>query len=254
VSPLIGLLGREDDPVLRLEIVDMLNELTGKDFREDAQLWGGWWDANRATFSEADAAEDKGRTYFFDVGLRTRRVMFLIDVSGSMAREDAQRISRLEYAARELETATGKLPPNACFCVLAFAGDLRRFPAQPPAVGRSKDAKLAAYWLRRIKPTGATNTYGALMTALTDPLGPDTIVLLSDGNPFRCTYRGRNYSEHEQILSEVRRANSERQVRIHAVALLNGGDLGGEDEDAAAAADFLRRLAEDNRGEFREIR
>jgi len=67
--------------------------------------------------------------------------------------------------------------------------------------------------------------------------------------------RGQTYSEPEQILAEIRRANALRRIHIHTVALLSGAFTGKtEVEDAAAATDFLRRLALQNRGQFREIR
>ena len=86
------------------------------------------------------------------------------------------------------------------------------------------------------------------------PFDADTIVLLSDGNPFKCTWQGENFSEHEQILWRVRQANEKRGARIHTVALLTGARRADKQEDSQAAAEFLRRLAGAHRGEFREIR
>jgi len=255
IGPLIQRLREEDEPWLRLDLAEALNRITGKEFGTDADLWSAWWAANRTVFGKPAAPVRDGRTYFFDLGMRTRRLVFLIDVSASMSREDESRVSRLEYAARELERTVAKLPREARFVIVAFSSGFRRFPDQDPDQGTREDAKAAATWLRAIKPTGATNTYGALMQALAGRFPADTIVLLSDGNPYRCSYRGKTYSEPEQILAEVRRANALRRVHIHTVALLSGAFAGrAEAEDAAAAADFLRRLAAQNRGEFREIR
>lgn len=248
---LIRRLAAENDEVLQLDIAEVLNRFTGKEFGVDHGLWRAWWNANRKQFELGGKPDDSGRTYFFELGMRTRRVVFLIDVSASMSREDERRISRLEYAARELSRAIDKLPANARFRVFGFAAAIRRFPEK--GAGDKFDAADAGRWLRSLKPAGSTNTYGALMEALHDPFRPDAIVLLSDGNPYRCSWRGKNFDEHEQILAEVRRVNG-AAVKIHTVALLSGAVMASDNEDAGAASEFLRRLAARNRGEFREIR
>jgi Mg-chelatase subunit ChlD len=252
---LIATLARDTDRRVRLDLLETLNELTGRDFGDDTELWRAWWQAQRETFAgPGDRRDGTGRVYFFDVGMRTAAVVFVIDVSASMSRQDEQRIARLEYAARELGQAVRKLPPATRFRVLAFASEVRHFPARQREQGDRTDAAKAMRWLRSLKPAGATNTYGALMQALSDPLEPDTIVLLSDGNPYRCAYQGKTFSEHEQILAEVRRVNRRRGIRIHTVALLSGVYSDDDAEDAASAAEFLRRLARENAGECREVR
>jgi len=251
---LIARLAQDTDRRVRLDLLEKLNELTGRDFGVDTDLWRAWWQAQREDFAGPVDRDRTGRVYFFDVGMRTASVVFVIDVSASMSRQDEQRIARLEYAARELGQAVQKLPPETRFRVLAFASEVRYFPDRQREPGDKTDAARATRWLRSLKPAGATNTYGALMQALSDPLEPDTIVLLSDGNPHRCAYQGKTYSEHEQILAEVRRVNRRRGIRIHTVALLSGVYSDDDAEDAASAAEFLRRLARENAGECREVR
>ncbi|MHC4339738.1 MAG: HEAT repeat domain-containing protein [Planctomycetota bacterium] len=253
VPALTARLTAERDAALRLEVADALNAVTGKEFGSDASLWQAWWEANGDRFIEPDGHDDSGRTYFFQVGLRTSRVLFVIDVSSSMEREDERGISRQQRAARELQQTLGALPPKARFAILAFAAHVRRFPEEATDAGRDQ-ATAAVQWLQQIKPAGATNTYGALMRAFEDPVEPDSVVLLSDGNPYRCSFRGKNYSEHEQILAEVRRVNAGRQLRLHTVALLGGTSRVHRDEDPESAAEFLRRLASDNRGDFQIAR
>jgi hypothetical protein len=60
----------------------------------------------------------------------------------------------------------------------------------------------------------------------------------------------------DQIVAELREANRWRRVRVHTVALLKGeppASYAGQ-EDPAGAAQFMRRLAEENNGSFREVR
>jgi len=253
VPLLVPRLANEPLSALRLDAAESLHRLTGKEFGADHDLWRSWWSANADTFDTPGQRERAERPYFFDVGLRTDRVIFVIDVSSSMRAEDERGVSRLERAASELAAAAVRLPANARFEVLAFAGEIRRFPDDMGGADRREGAAAAA-WLNGLRPAGATNTYGAILTALQSPFAPDSIVLLSDGNPYRCSYQGRTYSEHEQILAEVEAANRARAVRIHTVALLSGAPSADSDEDAESAADFLRRLATANDGEFREIR
>jgi len=252
VALLIDRLRGEGLLPLRLDLADTLQALTGKDFGLDADLWTGWWVAAREAYAGPVEAEAGERTYFFDLGLRTSRVSFVIDVSASMATEDAAGVSRLEHAARELGRAVAALPPAARFRLLAFSAQVRRWPEDAATPGDRTQAAEAVQVLLSQKPGGATNTYAALMLALEDPFAPDAVVLLTDGSPYRCAFRGKTYAEPEQILHEVRRVNAARAVRIHAVALRSGN--GGEEDADDAAVDFLRRLAASNRGDFREIR
>jgi len=252
VDLLVGRLRAEEAGPVRLDLADALHRLTGKDFGTDADLWAAWWQAVRETWDGPGAPETGERAYFFDVSLRTSRVTFVIDVSASMATVDDAGVSRLSHAARELGSAIAALPPDARFRVIAFAAEVRGWPDAGDAPGDRTRAGEAVNALLSQKPAGATNTYAALMTAIEDPFAPDTIVLLSDGSPYRCAFRGKTYSEPEQILHEVRQANARRAIRIHALALLSGRER--DPGDADAASDFLRRLAAGNRGEFREIR
>ena len=254
VPLLLARLEAETATTTRLWVCELLHRATGKDFGGDLDLWRSWWSAQADRFEGPEEVEQSGRTYFFELGLRTEGVTFVIDVSASMEREDESGRSRVARAADELEKALGTLPAGARFRVIAFASDVRSFPELREAPVSRVGANAAMEWFRSLKPAGATNTYGALMTALTDPVRPDTIVLLSDGNPYRCAWQGETWSEHEQILAEVARVNADKRVRIHTVALLGSAQGLGEDEDVESAARFLALLAARNDGDFREIR
>jgi len=251
VTLLLDRLRTEDVGRLRLDLAEALHALTGKDFGGDSDLWSSWWAAARETWDGPEEAEAGERAYFFDLGLRTSRVTFVIDVSASMATADDTGVSRLARAAHELDSAVRALPPATRFRLLMFSGDVRGWPEEGETGDRTRAADAVTALLAQ-KPGGGTNTYAALMLALEDPFAPDAIVLLSDGSPYRCAYKGKTYAEPEQILHEVERANLRRAVRIHAVALRSGRETDASDGDAAV--DFLRRLAAANRGEFREVR
>lgn len=252
IDLLIDALDAEKDPSLVVSITDLLHRFTGREFLFDAPLWRQWWEARGENFRGPEEPDETGATRFFDVGVRGRRILFVIDCSGSMQTAGDDGWTRLNRAGQELMQALAALPPVCTFALLAYSSDVARFPES----GDARPAEAAApavQWLCGRKPSGATNTYGALMRALADPSAPDTIVLLSDGTPFRCSWQGKSYSEPEQILAEVRRANPDRAVRIHTVALLSGAFQTETEEDPLEAADFLRRLARDNGGQFVEV-
>ncbi|MGQ0614265.1 MAG: VWA domain-containing protein [Planctomycetaceae bacterium] len=242
----------ERERACRRDLAAALRSLTGKSLGRDPERWRSWWEANRATFAGPVPPEADSHVYFFDVGIQAECVLFLVDVSASMLAQDEQGRSRLERAALELQETLSRLPPEARFAIFAFASEVRRWPDSGEAAPAR--AAEAVQWLRSRKPAGSTNTYGALMGAFEDPVGPDTMVLLSDGSPYRCSWRGRSYSERDEILAEVRRANEARGVRLHAVALFTGGRRAGDAEDEEAAAAFLGGLAREHGGEFREVR
>ena len=103
--------------------------------------------------------------------------------------------------------------------------------------------------MQRLQPENGTNTWEALRVALRDE-DVDTIFFLSDGTP-----TVGKVVDQDEILAEVRELNRWRRVRIHTVALLKGeapASMGAE-ENPAASASFMRRLAEENGGDFREI-
>jgi hypothetical protein len=95
-----------------------------------------------------------------------------------------------------------------------------------------------------------TNSHEGLRKAFEDP-DVDTVFFLSDGHPTVGAV-----VDPERILADVREWNRWRRVRIHAIALLRGEPpaFAQAQEDATAASSFMRRLAEQNDGLFREVR
>jgi len=250
---LVDALRHEGDPVNQLRAAEALNRMTGKDFGWDWSLWRTWWNANALKFDGPAGRDRKSERYFFKMAMRTRRVLFVLDLSNSMSRKGRRGRTRHQIAGDELRRTLQSLPAKARFSLLAFSSSVRRWPEDQPAA-RVVQAHDAYSWFMRRRPAGATNTLAALMNALHDPLKPDTIVLLSDGNPFKCTYKGENLSQHQQILWRVREVNADKGIRIHAVALLVGARRADKEEDSRAAAEFMRRLAGDHGGKFREVR
>ncbi len=250
VPRLIAQLRIEPSSYARLDIALLLGATTGQAFGEDQSLWSGWWRAQVARRDKVDQPRVTERRTGTRQVFRAHRVIFLVDASASMNQVGGDGKSRQQKQIETMREFIGAAPRGTRYVVIAFASELRRLPARGPDVAGGK----VLPWVDALKPAGASNSYAALMRALQDPLRPDTIVMLSDGVPRHCSWRGRNYSEPEQILSEVRRVNRTALVRIHTVGMLGGISRGDERLDQESAVSFLRRLASENEGTYREVR
>ena len=250
VPRLIAQLRVDGSSYARLDIALLLGAATGQDFGEDATLWRGWWRAQVARRPRpARPVTDERRTGT-GRNFRAHRVLFLVDASASMNQVGADGKSRQQKQIETMREFIRAASRGTRYAVIAFASELRRLPSRTIDVAAGK----VLPWVDSLKPAGASNSYAALMQGLQDPFRPDTIVVLSDGIPLHCSWHGRNYSEPEQILAEVRRANRRSLVRIHTVGMLGGIPRGDELLDQESAIAFLRRLAAENEGTYREVR
>ena len=217
-----------------------------------------------------------GGVSYHGVSTPSRSILFVIDVSGSMEQEithkelfaegDYPSLRRIDIIKTELIRTIEGLESYVNFNVLSFATDI-----EPWKKGLVKANPLnkssATTWIQRLEAIGGqskqelarvglvgaanleggkTNSFGALMAALgvDEKKGVekgyevhvDTLFFLSDGYPSHG-----KFIETDDVLREVRKANSLRGVVIHTIAL-------GEFEK-----DFMRRLAHENGGTFVDL-
>jgi hypothetical protein len=243
-----------------------LETLTGKAIGEDPELWLAWWKANEATFDpgKRPAADGHGRVpfrdagetahdaagsktvSFFEIPLRSQRLAFLFDLSGSMrneARKGQPKPTKLDLLRDEFERAVGALPEETEFDVFVYRypSDFPPAPKLTRALGKLAPAtkasvRKAVKWLDDQEAKGWGAFYEPLEALLADEV--DTIVLLSDGRPSR----GR-YDRDDRILEEFPLANRFRQVAVHTVLV---GEVGADRrfmEDLAAATGGRSRAA-----------
>ena len=97
---------------------------------------------------------------------------------------------------------------------------------------------------RSLEAGGETNAYGALQLAFKDP-DVDTIYLLSDGTP-----TAGDETIAEVIRMKVRDWNRHRKVIINCIGFFPGE---ADYEDKDLAREFLRGLARDNEGFYKEL-
>lgn len=263
VARMAGAEGRLLDDLTRA-----MRALTGADIRADADLWQRYWTANREAWTgppepkeeepldptgefdaeaEAERVEEEKKTGFFGIEVKSRRLVYVIDVSGSM-NESAGDKTRAAAAKDELQRAVLALEDGALFNIVFFSSGVSVW--QDEMVEASSETRREAFdFIAEVAVEGGTNTFDALEAAFAlgdvgkgkrrepDPSGEslvDTIILLSDGQP---TF-GKTTSA-EGIRSAVREWNETRRIAIHTVAFGKGADK-----------ELMSGLAEDSGGTY----
>jgi HEAT repeat protein len=251
VVPLIEALEREDGRVQE-DLRNALRALTGEDFHYSTALWRRWWaDGGRivepappketAEKGSEGAVAGEGRSRkvesgpsaastvryaasFYGIPTKSRSILFILDVSGSMneaAGNDGE--TKISRAKEELLASLANLTPPARFNIIFFGDTVRTW--QPRMVDLSaKSLARARDFIEETYAEGGTNIFGALrdgydlagLGSRTTRLGngPDTIFLLSDGKPTRG-----EFTDPESIQREVRRWNEVFRIRIHTIGL-----------------------------------
>jgi hypothetical protein len=263
----------KEDGRLKADCARALSALTGQEFPANAELWRVWWEANREKWAgkpppkkldplgniDNPNPEKSKETGFFGIEVESRRVVFVIDISGSMAAAmggtgpDAKK-SRAETAKAELTRVLGALEDGTLFNMVFFSTAVRVWK---PDMQKADSAtrKEAQEYVAGLQIGGATNTYDALEAAFglgdmgkgkkkeSDPAGDarvDTIVFLSDGKPTQ----GRT-TDPDAIRAAVREWNRARRIAVHTVAL---GAIKREGQEGADPV-FMQGLADDTGGE-----
>ena len=260
---------------------DALVALTGRDF-ESIEDWNKFWKANEASV-DPKSLDDGGTTgvarkkpgsytppTFFDVEILSNRVVFVVDVSGSMQLWDKdasggdggdwKKRKRIVRVQKQLTEVVEKLPESAYFNIIAYSDWTKRFEKKPVRATR-KVKKNALEFIRGLRPSGATFTDDALVEALAEQQ-VDTIVLLTDGVPSRMGQKSRDLME--SIPERIHRLNFLSKVIIHAFGFIGEGELppgssppppNPDDENLTPEEfeAFLRKIAEQNGGKFTKV-
>ncbi len=279
VGPLVAAMTIEDG-----RLVDAygtaLAEITGETLGPNPLAWKQWYD-DHADEYEAQGVERvrakkpkkrKGPTpNYYGIETRSHRIVFIIDVSGSMKepigkaparvitgeddRKQGHSGPKIEVAKKTLAQAIEKLPKDAYFAIIVFNHSVRWFKEKMlPATGGNK--KAAQAFIRELQPAGATFTYGALERAFQyagtgatdkhyDP-AVDQIFLLSDGAPTDDDSRKAKPMKGKKILEAVSQWNRLSKLQIHTIAIDPAVGKG-------AFIKFMKSLAKENHGTYTEI-
>ena len=276
-GPLIAALAKEDGR-LRKDIDDALFALTGVRMYGDVDLWKRWWASNReritrkaeelaaageydkvpgplevAEVEAGDESKRKGGTSaFYGIPTQSKRVVFVVDISRSMQdaaqakpapttgkKRDRYRApaggSKLDIAKWQLHRALEALPKDALFGVVVYSESYAVWEKKL-AAGTPRNKKKVHKFVAALHGNGTTNIADSLDKAL--ELAPDTIYLLSDGDP----NRGR-LSDLNALLAEFVERNVRARLVVHTVGI-------GE----AAGSTFLKELARRTGGRYVEFR
>ena len=237
---------------VELELTEDLFGLTGAHYGPRGQAWIGWWQARGRSEFQVPSAKDlrdaeeaalarrlgsQTTAEFFGIRIRSNRLVFIVDVSGSMeARtgtkyEQKSGMLRIERAQEELAKALAGLGPDSFFNIVKFS---ERATAWEEALTQCTPEAYeeAVEFNDDLRPGGGTNLVGALDLAFADP-EVDTIFVLSDGEPTMGWT-----TAPDVIRDHVARLNQHRGVVVHAIAI--GGGL-----------QILEHLAADSGGAYR---
>ena len=128
--------------------------------------------------TEVEDPKDEPPPVFYGEEIESENdtLIYVIDVSGSMSRND-----KIGRAKLELTRSIGGLTPNIRFNVIAYSCSLASWkPAMVPADDRNKASAIA--WSQALNEQGGTGTGPAVALALSDKQC-EAVVLLTDGAP-----------------------------------------------------------------------
>lgn len=244
----------EEEGRLRSDVTRALQSLTGKDLPDDYEVWARWWRVNEDGFvCVPESHEGKnaqalaGRTgAFYGHDIRTTRLIFVIDISGSMSTVSkfippdfpaGTSPNRLDVAKYELKRAISAFDDNVHFNMVFFDTTFELW--QPGLVKASREVVTTALTrVDALAPRGGTNIFDSLEAALGDT-DVDTIFLLTDGAPGS----GR-FINTTDICREILQLNRIRRIAINTVGI----------EVAGSSEQFLQQLAEENSGTYHAVR
>jgi HEAT repeat protein len=270
IPALIERLETEKEGRVRTDAGQALVSLTGQDFRGNVTLWRRWWQENEASFvvpatapvlTQLETEREAAGMTFFGIRTESQRVLFVLDVSGSMEfsmtprtnpTDDpgrphdfpgANEVSRLVAAKRDLIKALGGLRDGGLFNLVLFASDVWTWDDDLVELEPEVRQGVLAY-IDEVEAVGGTNIYGALERAFAIATGGrgdggewarpaiDTMYLLSDGRASVGLT-----TDSEQILAFVREQNRSAGIVLHAIGLSGAHD-----------PYLMRSLAEQNGG------
>jgi hypothetical protein len=232
-AAIVGRIEREEGLMLQ-RFADALWQLSGKPFRTNPKAWQQWWKEEGGSFEpisreelEALRVEEERRRLaqttransFFGIRVISHRVIFILDVSGSMEERlrtpylGEQGETRLEFAKREMIAAIQRLEKGTFFNLVTFSNDTDSWTPSGMALSTPENLDSAVAYAQKMRPGGGTNLFGALRKAFEDP-EVDTIFVLSDGEPSIGAI-----TDPWGIRNEVATWNQDRGVVINAISV-----------------------------------
>ena len=237
-------------------IVKSLQKITKQTIGDSHDAWVAWWSKAQNDFKTdkdkkkeelvASGRSEEGGTRFYGIKTYSKRVVFVLDISGSMNEpaEYQRGKTKIEVARTELIRAIASLPKDAKFNLIFYSTDYRVWKKKL-VVADAKTKRAAKEYVAEVKALGGTNIYDPLVHVFDvagrgthdkgyEKVALDTIFFLSDGQPTA----GRVTST-EDILNKVLSLNSLRKIKIHTIGIGKGHARG-----------FMKALAERSGGTY----
>lgn len=239
----------------------------------DPADWAAWWRDNEAKFKfpeglvRPEVRKFENLVYgtasqYYGLPLYARRLVFVIDTSGSMMEESSvgSGVSRLVAAKRELAAAILALKENVSFGIVVFNGAATHW-RRDLIEATDTNKKIALLFVDRMGAEGGgTNTYDGLQSAF--QYDAEAMYVLTDGEPTTGKIVGQI-----DIVQAITAQNRTRRESIYTIGVGVGTGLPEPTPAQAAAAAklgvepperspfeiFLRALAEQNHGLFRRV-
>jgi len=194
---------------------DALRHLTHKDLGYDPEDWIEWWKHQTEEVGAIKPSPSSSVVTYYGVSVRSDRLIFVVDVSGSMSMPKGGTTTRIEVARRELRRVLALLDPDTLFNVIVFSDKVKAW-RKGQALATKDNVARVTQWLDRTlaEPRGGTFMYAAFEKAFTENPDMDTMYLLtdglaSDGEPI----------VPEAILASIDGWNRYRRVTIDTFAL-----------------------------------
>ncbi len=249
LAPIIARMPQEQGR-MAIEFGETLFRLTGQAFGARPSSWERWLASTpideieivpEAELETIVAATEERKlrqissAAFFGVRIESHRVLFILDVSGSMNEPmRAEYVGelgrpRIDVAKEELAQAIQSLDAGALFNIAPFSGGVDSWLEEGVVGADDYSREDALVYIDRLGAAGGTNLYGSLEFAFDDP-DVDTIFILSDGEP-----SVGDIIDPQLIREAIAERNATRNVVINTIAF--GADL-----------QVLEWLAEDSGG------
>jgi hypothetical protein len=258
------------------ELFRALLQLTGQALEAPAD-WKAWWSTQPAEYdpktrnrpaggdSAGTRTRDAGK--IFETAVVSRAFVLILDISSSMRVIDMppgeqwtdpkgvahafkdpgmgapDENSRFMRAKREFTQFINGLTPQTRFAIVAFGDDARAWKDQlVPATDANKAQAVA--FVQGLTWQPATVTDAALERAFAIP-GADTFYLFSDGIPERRVNGANTDIPQDAVIAKAQQLNLTRKARLHCYGFATASET---------TRAFLRRLAQTNDGEYKDIR
>jgi hypothetical protein len=236
VDTLVALLAKVDGEV-HGDIVRHLADISGQQCKTD-QAWREWWKGHKDTFEFPIGAASRqdspslASVYYYGLPIYAQRMVFVIDISGSMGG------ARLETAKRELLSAIASLPRDHAFAIVVFSDKTAVWkPGLTLATAEAKET--VRRYVAGLRAGGRTATFDALEAAFR--FDAEAIYLLTDGEP----NHGKIHAPLA-IIAAIGRVNHARRLSIYTIGIMPGVPGGPLDS-------FVKTLAEQNWGLYRRV-